>query len=211
MNTTINQSYMSVNASASTPIYLQWENFVNYMHSFGKHNLNAMLGTSYIDNSSFSVSGSVTGGDGDFGFKKDDPRYAYFAYATATAVKSISGGEEIIGRKLAYFGRLNYDYAGNIWHSSLFVPMRQTHQFFRLPRDGDTSCSIFGMDNLSGKLHAECEDLALALETAWQLGTERYDLKPWLILIPFIHFIRHVLSLYQRASVSGRFDAFFDR
>lgn len=112
VNTTINQSYMSVNASASTPIYLQWENFVNYMHSFGKHNLNAMVGTSYIDNSSFYVSGNVTGGDGDFGFKKDDPRYAYFAYATATAVKSVSGGEEIIGRKLAYFGRLNYDYAG---------------------------------------------------------------------------------------------------
>lgn len=112
VNTTINQSYMSVNASASTPIYLQWENFVNYMHSFGKHNLNAMVGTSYIDNSSFYVSGNVTGGDGDFGFKKDDPRYAYFAYATATAVKSISGGEELIGRKLAYFGRLNYDYAG---------------------------------------------------------------------------------------------------
>ena len=112
VNTTINQSYMSVNASASTPIYLQWENFVNYMHSFGKHNLNAMLGTSYIDNSSFYVGGNVTGGDGDFGFKKDDPRYAYFAYATATAVKSVSGGEEIIGRKLAYFGRLNYDYAG---------------------------------------------------------------------------------------------------
>ena len=112
VNTTINQSYMSVNASASTPIYLQWENFVNYMHSFGKHNLNAMVGTSYIDNSSFYVGGNVTGGDGDFGFKKDDPRYAYFAYATATAVKSVSGGEEIIGRKLAYFGRLNYDYAG---------------------------------------------------------------------------------------------------
>lgn len=112
VNTTMNQSYMSVNASASTPIYLQWENFVNYMHSFGKHNLNAMVGTSYIDNSSFYVGGNVTGGDGDFGFKKDDPRYAYFAYATATAVKSVSGGEEIIGRKLAYFGRLNYDYAG---------------------------------------------------------------------------------------------------
>ena len=112
VNATINQNYMSVNASASTPIYLQWENFVNYMHSFGKHNLNAMIGTSYIDNSSFYVSGNVTGGDGDFGFKKDDPRYAYFAYATATAVKSVSGGEEIIGRKLAYFGRLNYDYAG---------------------------------------------------------------------------------------------------
>lgn len=112
VNATINQNYMSVNASASTPIYLQWENFVNYMHSFGKHNLNAMVGTSYIDNSSFYVSGNVTGGDGDFGFKKDDPRYAYFAYATATAVKSVSGGEEIIGRKLAYFGRLNYDYAG---------------------------------------------------------------------------------------------------
>ncbi len=112
VNTTVNQNYMSVNASASTPIYLQWENFANYMHSFGKHNITAMVGTSFIDNSSFYVSGNVTGGDGDFGFKKDDPRYAYFAYATATAVKTVYGGEEIIGRKLAYFGRLSYDYAG---------------------------------------------------------------------------------------------------
>lgn len=112
VNSTINQNYMSVNASASTPIYLQWENFANYMHSFGKHNLTAMIGSSYIENTSFGVSGSVTGGDGDFGFKKDDPRYAYFAYATATAIKSVSGGEELKGRKLAYFGRLNYDYEG---------------------------------------------------------------------------------------------------
>ena len=112
VNTTINQSYMSVNASASTPMYLQWENFINYMRSFNKHNFTFMAGTSFIDNSSFYVTGNVTGGDGDFGFKKDDPLYAYFAYATANAVKSVSGGEEIIGRKLAYFGRLNYDYAG---------------------------------------------------------------------------------------------------
>lgn len=112
VNATCHQDYMSVSASASTPLYLQWENFANYMQSFGKHNLTAMLGMSFIENRSFGVNGSVTGGDGDLGFKKDDPLYAYFAYATATAVKSVGGGEELIGRKLAYFGRATYDYAG---------------------------------------------------------------------------------------------------
>lgn len=112
VNTTQNQEFMSVNASASTPIYYQWENFANYNRTFGQHSLNGMLGTSFIQSRNFGVSGSISGGDGDFGFKKDDPLYAYFAYATATAIKSVSGGEETYSRKLSYFGRAQYDYAG---------------------------------------------------------------------------------------------------
>ena len=112
VNGTIHQNYMSVNASASVPLYLQWENFANYMQSFGKHSVTAMLGMSFIENRTFNVSGSITGSEDDLGFKKDDPLYAYFAYATATATKGVSGGEEFIGRKLAYFGRATYDYDG---------------------------------------------------------------------------------------------------
>ena len=112
VNGTIHQDYMSVSASASVPLYLQWENFANYMQSFGKHSVTAMLGMSFIENRTFNVSGSITGNEDDLGFKKDDPLYAYFAYATATATKNISGGEEFIGRKLAYFGRATYDYDG---------------------------------------------------------------------------------------------------
>lgn len=111
VNTTVNQHYMSVNASANTPIYMQWENFANYNQKFGDHSISGMLGTSYIQSSSFGVDGSITGGEGDFGFIKDDPLYAYFAYATATAIKTVNGGEEIFTRKLASFGRASYDYA----------------------------------------------------------------------------------------------------
>lgn len=107
-----NRNFLSVSASDSTPVYWQWENFANYMRSFGKHNVSLMLGTSYSQSRSFGVSGSYTGGDGDLGFKQDDPLFWYFAYATGTATKTVSGGEPNYTRKLAYFGRANYDYQG---------------------------------------------------------------------------------------------------
>ncbi|MDR3226439.1 MAG: TonB-dependent receptor [Prevotellaceae bacterium] len=111
VNATVHQEYGSANASASVPIYYQWENFANYTKSFGKHNVNAMLGTSIQRNVNFGVSGSVSGGANDFGFIRDNPRYWYFAYATQTAVKSISGGEETKGANYSIFGRVSYDYA----------------------------------------------------------------------------------------------------
>jgi TonB-dependent starch-binding outer membrane protein SusC len=111
VNTTLNQNYMSVNTSASTPVYYQWENFASFDHTFAKHNISAMLGTSFIENRTFDVTGNITGGDGNFGFIKDDPRYAYPAYATPSSVKSITGGEELITRKLSYFARGTYNYS----------------------------------------------------------------------------------------------------
>jgi len=119
VNPTTNQDYVSVNASAYNPTYYQWENFANYTNSFGLHNVNAMVGTSFIESRNFGIYGAITGGglrtdlaNFDFGILKDDPLYAYFAYATATATKTLSGGEEIVSRKLSYFGRASYDYAG---------------------------------------------------------------------------------------------------
>ncbi|MDR0973078.1 MAG: TonB-dependent receptor [Prevotellaceae bacterium] len=106
------RNYMSVSASTYTPYYWQWENFLNYSRSFGKHNATLMLGTSYSESRSFGVNGSYSGGDGNFGFMQDDPLFYYFAYATASATRSLSGGEPSYSRKNAYFGRLNYDYAG---------------------------------------------------------------------------------------------------
>ena len=112
VNATYNQLYMDVSASSSTPVYVQWENFANYSHSWGNHNMTAMLGMSFIEDRTFDVTGEVTGSDDDLGFTKDDPLYAYFDYATTSSVKSVSGGEELVERKLAYFGRLTYDYMG---------------------------------------------------------------------------------------------------
>ena len=111
-NSTQKADYLTVSASANTPTYYQWENFLNYNQTFGKHNVGAMVGMSFSENRSFAVSGSMQGDETDIGFMKDDPLFWYWASATASAKKTLSGGEAIYNRKLAYFGRANYDYAG---------------------------------------------------------------------------------------------------
>lgn len=109
-NTISHQKFMSVNAATTTPTYFQWENFANYTFSLGKHTITAMLGTHYSETRSFGLTGSITGSDTDLGVKRDDPLFYYFAYATSSATKALSGGEPIYTRNLSYFGRLNYNY-----------------------------------------------------------------------------------------------------
>lgn len=109
-NTISHQKFMSVNAATTTPTYFQWENFANYTFSLGKHTITAMVGTHYSETRSFSLNGSITGSDTDLGVKRDDPLFYYFAYATSSATKALSGGEPIYTRNLSYFGRLNYNY-----------------------------------------------------------------------------------------------------
>lgn len=112
-----NTRYMTVSASDSNSKYWQWENFLNYSRSFGKHNASIMLGTSFSESRSHSVSGSVHGGVDaddvvDLGFKQENPLFYYFAYRTGAAVQSVSGGEPNYSRKYSYFGRANWDYEG---------------------------------------------------------------------------------------------------
>lgn len=109
---TSKQDYVQVDASNTHSVYVQWENFLNYNRSFGKHNATLMLGTSYSQNRNFGVSGNKKGDDKNLGFLQNNPLFFYFAYATSDATKGVSGGEPSYSRKLAYFGRLNYDYAG---------------------------------------------------------------------------------------------------
>ncbi|NCD15482.1 MAG: SusC/RagA family protein, partial [Bacteroidia bacterium] len=109
---TAKQDYIQVDASDNSPTYWQWENFLNYNRAFGKHDMTLMLGTSYSESRSFGVSGNKRGDDQNLGFLQDDPLFWYFAYATSDAAKDVSGGEPNYTRKLAYFGRLNYDYEG---------------------------------------------------------------------------------------------------
>jgi TonB-linked SusC/RagA family outer membrane protein len=110
------QDYVSVDATSLTTTYWQWENFANYTKTFaGKHNVNAMAGMSYSSNTSFGVTGGIYGsrsGDNlDLGITKLDPNYAYFAYQTGTATRTVSGGEKRRYAALSYFGRASYDYA----------------------------------------------------------------------------------------------------
>ncbi|MBQ6911656.1 MAG: TonB-dependent receptor [Bacteroidales bacterium] len=108
------QYYMSVNASANNSIYYQWENFVNWMHQFGKHNVSAMAGVSFSQNRSYSASAGVSGSDAggviDFGLKRDDPLFYYINQATPTATKSVGGGVEDFSYKYSYFGRIGWSY-----------------------------------------------------------------------------------------------------
>ena len=100
---------MTLSGSTYHPSYYQWENFLNYNRSFGKHNTSIMLGTSFSSSRNYGIYGSYTGTD-DIGVKVDNPLFYYFAYTTATARKSLSGAEPSYVKKLAYFGRLNWDY-----------------------------------------------------------------------------------------------------
>ncbi|MGM9792401.1 MAG: SusC/RagA family TonB-linked outer membrane protein [Candidatus Cryptobacteroides sp.] len=107
----IQNKYLSVSAGAGNNTYWQWENFLNYNKMFGKSHIGIMLGTSYSQSRSYGVSGSKSGNEtAGLGFKKDDPLFWYFAYAVSNATKDVSGGEPSYGRKLSYFGRINYEY-----------------------------------------------------------------------------------------------------
>ncbi len=110
MDTNAHADYISLSGSDSNSTYYQWENFANWNHSFGGHNLSLMAGTSYSQNRSFYLSGSKSGNDTDLGVTQRDPLFYYFAYATANASKSVSGAEPIYSRNLSYFGRLSWNY-----------------------------------------------------------------------------------------------------
>lgn len=102
---------VSISALNGNTTYWQWENFANYSNKFGLNNLAYMLGMSYSENRTSNVNGSISGNnDGDLGILRNDPLFMYLAYATPGATKSISGGEPAYIRKIAYFGRINYDF-----------------------------------------------------------------------------------------------------
>ncbi len=117
VNTDTNMDYVSISAGNSSTRYYQWENFVNYNETFGgKHNVSAMAGMSFSERTTFNVSGSIAGtNSSNIGITKLDKNYAYFANATGTAVKNISGGEKRTHTDLSYFGRVGYDYEGKYY------------------------------------------------------------------------------------------------
>ena len=106
------QNYIGLSGSDNNSIYYQWENFANWNQSFGRHNVSLMVGTSYSNNRSFSLSGSYRGNDDDLGVTQDNPLFYYFAYHSANAVPSVSGAEPSYSRKLSYFGRVGWNYMG---------------------------------------------------------------------------------------------------
>lgn len=109
-NATQSRDYVSQSGTSSTSIYYQWENFANYMRTFGKHTVTGLLGMSFQESSSDYVSGSLSANEAD-ALIKNDPLFYYLNYASSSATKGV-GGELTKSAKLSYFGRVGYDYAG---------------------------------------------------------------------------------------------------
>ncbi len=104
------QNYIGLSGSDGNSIYYQWENFANWNQNFGKHSVNLMLGTSFSNSRSFSMSGSYRGSDDDLGVTQNDPLFYYFGSHSANAVPSVDGATPNISRKLSYFARANWNY-----------------------------------------------------------------------------------------------------
>lgn len=109
-NATQSRDYVGQNNTSSTTIYYQWENFANYMKTFGRHTVTGMLGMSYQESTYDFVNGSLSPNEED-ALKKNDPLFYFLNYAAASAIKGV-GGEKTRSAKLSYFGRVGYEFAG---------------------------------------------------------------------------------------------------
>lgn len=109
-NATQSRDYVGQNNTSSTTIYYQWENFANYMQTFGDHTVTGMLGMSYQESSYDFVYGSLAANEED-ALLKNDPLFYYLNYASASAIKGV-GGEKTRTAKLSYFGRVGYEFVG---------------------------------------------------------------------------------------------------
>lgn len=109
-NSVQSRDYVSHNATSSTTIYYQWENFANYVQTFGWHTVSGMLGMSYQESTRDYVYGSLSD-NGEDALRKNDPLFYYLNYGSASATKGVEG-ENIRSAKLSYFGRAGYEYAG---------------------------------------------------------------------------------------------------
>ena len=99
----------SVTQSMSIGYSLTWENTLSYSHSFGNHNLSALLGQS-LENNSIGENLSASNGNPQF----HDLEHAYIDNAPLAGLKNataMSGSPWGRSALASFFGRINYDYA----------------------------------------------------------------------------------------------------
>ena len=105
---TIKADNYTLEASANTSLYYQWENFANYNRTFGRHEVSAMAGMSFIQYQSDNVWAQATGPDILKGYQ---PNFQYLSFlkASDTTTKNMSNAP---GRSanLSYFARIGYTY-----------------------------------------------------------------------------------------------------
>lgn len=100
-----------ISANANTGYYYQWENFVNYNNTFGKHNVGAMVGMSYTQFKTDNVSASAKGTGGEKILTGDASNFQFLNYvnSASTTTKSISNLPGL-STSMSYFGRVMYTY-----------------------------------------------------------------------------------------------------
>ncbi len=101
-----NSSDYSISANINTSYYYQWENFANFNRTFGKHNISAMAGMSYIENDWDNASISSQGTDI---LKSYDVNSRYIDFLKSDAVKNV-GNSPGRSASISYFGRIGYTY-----------------------------------------------------------------------------------------------------
>ena len=101
-----NDKNYSISANVNTSYYYQWENFANYLRTFGKHTVGAMVGMSYTESHSDNASISSSGPDILKGY---DENFRYIDYLTSDATKSV-GNAPNMSAQLSYYGRLQYGF-----------------------------------------------------------------------------------------------------
>ncbi|MDR0893923.1 MAG: SusC/RagA family TonB-linked outer membrane protein [Prevotellaceae bacterium] len=100
----------NISAGANTGIYYQWENFINYNKSFGKHTVGAMAGMSFTENRSDNVSASAASAAAyEEILTGSASNFQYLGYVKSDANKTI-GNTPGQSTSLSYFGRLLYTF-----------------------------------------------------------------------------------------------------
>jgi len=94
----------SLSDNSSRSMFYQWENFANYVRSFGKHQFTLMAGMSYEENNTRSVNGSTTS------LINTAPNFRYLNYSTSDANDTV-GGIENLRTNMSYFGRIGWNFS----------------------------------------------------------------------------------------------------
>ncbi len=107
-NSMQSNDFASINNNTSSTIYYQWENFANYLKQINKHEISAMVGMSFQEQS-YDKTDAGLSANGEHAILQNDPLFGFFDYAAASATRTL-GGQKTRTAKLAYFGRVGYNY-----------------------------------------------------------------------------------------------------
>ena len=106
LNSMANSAMYNIEARSNNGLYYQWENFANYMNTFGKHTVGAMAGMSFTKN---HWDNNTIASEGDNILSAYKSNFRYIDYLLADATKSVKNAPSD-ATELSYFGRLSYSY-----------------------------------------------------------------------------------------------------